>query len=102
MQEYFEKALTVTNISTELTGVLGKRTRFQQADVAQLTLKVSTDSTHSSTHCPDSTPNLVGMFPREVSLDDDTVLDKIDFTQPQAVQHLSALQQATLLGWWWV
>lgn len=109
LQVYFENALQVSCISTELTGVLGKRTRFQQTDVAQLMLKVSTSSTHSpestphspeSTHSPDPQREGGREFPREVSLDDDTVLDKIHFTQPQNLECLSSLQQAALLGWW--
>ena len=108
MQIYFERALQVASVSTELVGALGKRTRFQQTDVAQLTLKVST-SIPDSAHSPDSTHKACSAdpkeergveCPREISLDDDTILDRISFAQPQSLQCLSSLQQAALLGWW--
>lgn len=96
---FFENALQAIGISSELIGILGKRTRFQQTDVAQLMLKVSISSTHG---LAEPQPQREGRreFPQEISLDDDTVLDKIDFTQPQTLECLSSLQQAALLGWW--
>ena len=40
------------------------------------------------------------VLPREVSVDDDTVLHQLNFQEPQALESLSALQQAVLLGLW--
>ena len=102
MQSHFEAALRVSHISTELTGVMGKRTRFQQKDIAQLILKVSTNNSETPpTSDPAHSPAADAQrFPREVALEDDTILDKINLTEPQNVGHLSLLQQAALLGWW--
>lgn len=77
-----------------LAGALGKRTKYQQTDLAQLQLSVSTGQYHS----PE-----VGVatdLPREVAVDDDTLLDKVSFVVPQSVETLSAVQQAVLLGLW--
>ena len=39
-QKCFEKAYSVSNLNTDLIGAKGKRTKYQQVDVAQLILKV--------------------------------------------------------------
>ena len=36
--------MQISNLTFELTGVYGKRTKFQQKDVAQLLLKVNKDN----------------------------------------------------------
>ena len=41
-------------------------------------------------------------LPREVSLEDDTLLDKVSFRVPQSTAKLSGLQQAVLLGTWYL
>ena len=88
-------------------GVLGKRTKFQERDVAQLVLQVVTQplNTIREKHPPlSSSPHdtdMVADFPREVSLDDDTVLDKLKLAAAvPSSQTLEPLQQASLLGWW--
>lgn len=40
-QESYAKALKASDVSFELMGVYGKRTKYQQKDVAQLLLKVN-------------------------------------------------------------
>lgn len=40
-QEYFKKSLKLSNINFEMVGVFGKRTRYQQKDLAQLLLKIN-------------------------------------------------------------
>ncbi len=39
--EYFKKSLKLSNINYELVGVFGKRTKYQQKDLAQLLLKIN-------------------------------------------------------------
>ena len=42
-QEYFTKAKELAKLTFELTGALGKRTKFQGEDIAQLLLQVTSD-----------------------------------------------------------
>jgi hypothetical protein len=57
-QQSFEKALKMSDINFELTGVYGKRTKYQHNDIAQLLLKVNkktqeeSSSTSSKTEFP--------------------------------------------------
>ena len=39
--ECFQKSVQISNLTFELTGVYGKKTKFQQKDVAQLLLKIN-------------------------------------------------------------
>jgi hypothetical protein len=47
-QEYFKKSLKLSNINYELVGVFGKRTKYQQKDLAQLLLKINTPSNQNT------------------------------------------------------
>ena len=39
-EEAFKNAIEQTNLNYELTGVFGKRTKFQQTDIPQLILRI--------------------------------------------------------------
>ena len=43
-QECFQNALEISDITFELTGAYGKRTKYQQKDLAQLLLKIKKKS----------------------------------------------------------
>ena len=58
----FQKAIKLSNLSFELTGVYGKRTKYQQKDVAQLLLKVNTEDLMHGDFGPDQIENLKGEF----------------------------------------
>ncbi|KAI1795004.1 TPR-like protein [Ganoderma leucocontextum] len=79
--EYFVRAARATQLEYELTGALGKRTKFQQTDVTQLTLlaesRVRGDGTdpRQDTDAP-SEPAL----PETLLLNDDTLLEQTAFT----------------------
>jgi len=47
-QECFQRALEMSNITFELTGAYGKRTKYQQKDLAQLLLKINKKSDDNS------------------------------------------------------
>ena len=99
--EYFIKAARATNLEYELTGALGKRTRFQQTDISQLVLLaeswVSDDRptklvslgspTTSEIHKP--SPSLV--LPETLSLNDDTLLEQTEFTSSHPASSESHL-----------
>ncbi|KAK7790318.1 hypothetical protein R5R35_010306 [Gryllus longicercus] len=78
-----------------LVGALGKRTRFQQKDLAQLTLKVEVDDSSPQT------PLLISdSLPKDLRLDDDVRLEKVQFTGDGAptLPPLSPVQQAVVLN----
>ena len=85
--------------SSCIAGVLGRRTKYQQTDVAQLVLKVSTSHTHNSKEGEvDRKEDVAAHVPKEVAVNDDTILDKISFKVTRPLDSLSGLQQATLLA----
>lgn len=113
-QGYFEKASFLAHVSAQLTGIcgldvvgrevwsscdvgaLGRRTKYQQTDVAQLVMKVSTSPTHNPKEDPKE--GVAAHFPKEVAVDDDTILDKISFKVTRPLDSMSGLQQAALLA----
>lgn len=93
-------------------GSLGKRTKFQEKDIAQLLLQVTVSdsgtthttppahSTPSQTTPTHSTPSQTASLPKDLALGDDTLLDKIEFTEQLPQLQLTPLQQAVVLGEW--
>lgn len=82
-----------------LLGSLGKRTKFQEKDVAQLLLRVS--STSESEPSKTSKVTETHLLPQDLLLRDDTLLDHIKFTDQPAVPVITSLQQAAILGEWY-
>lgn len=80
-----------SSISIEHTGVLGKRTRFQQNNIPQLVVKVSSDSKDDIGDERRFTPDIEGL-PKAISLDDDTLLPDISFVN-EAGDALSSKQE---------
>ncbi|GLB34262.1 putative tetratricopeptide repeat [Lyophyllum shimeji] len=92
--EHFVKAAQATGLEYELTGALGKRTKFQQTDLSQLVLLAeshlvddSVATTGDSSRITDGTgaetadetetrPSL----PETILLNDDTLLEQTEFT----------------------
>jgi hypothetical protein len=107
-QESFKKALNLSNINFELVGVYGKRTKFQQKDLAQLFLKVkkselnenglnsenpelAVDSRPLETSWPHSNKELtLSLLPKDLMLNDETLLDKIKLSNPDDEKALQA------------
>jgi tetratricopeptide (TPR) repeat protein len=102
-EEHFQIAKSLCGLSIALTGALGKRTRYQEVDISQLIVEVDRqDGTQplglsweksESTVCVDA--------PKNVALEDDTVLDKIKFADTSvilSINSLTALEQAVLLS----
>ncbi|XP_064398151.1 tetratricopeptide repeat protein 27-like isoform X2 [Halichondria panicea] len=105
-QEFFKRALDLFGMETDLSGSLGKRTKFQQKDIAQLILQVTISDnktiptappTNTQTTSSHSTPSQASL-PQDVALGDDTLLDNIEFVDQPSQPQLSHLQQAVVLG----
>ncbi|KAL8622870.1 hypothetical protein ACOMHN_026991 [Nucella lapillus] len=97
-QAHVVQAQKLAGLQVELTGALGKRTRFQQEAKAQLIVKVT-----RSEDGPPLPP--VGLcdpecsppVPKSLQINDDTVLDDIDFSVKETdVTRLSPLENALL------
>lgn len=69
-------------ITIEHTGVLGKRTRFQQNNIPQLVVKVGSNSNIEEVE--DSRE--IGELPKDIKLDDDTLLPDISFVSEDGLK----------------
>ena len=91
----FEKAQEISGLSWSLTGVLGKRTKFQGRDISQLVVKAnscSTSSSSSSSSCSSSSSSkevatdladgkeVATTLPAQVDLNSDVLLEKMKLT----------------------
>ncbi|XP_065321974.1 tetratricopeptide repeat protein 27-like isoform X2 [Gordionus sp. m RMFG-2023] len=76
------RSLTKHLFDPILTGALGKRTKFQKHDIAQLLLRVERKGTFDSRKYFDSDTEDTNnkMLPKDIFLDDDTLLDKIAYS----------------------
>lgn len=87
----FQKAQQRSGLEWNLTGALGKRTKFQQQDYAQLTLE--TQSANQASEKPNVTS-----APASLPLNDDTLLENVEFTKATENVKLSSLDQCILLA----
>ncbi|KAG0638068.1 hypothetical protein HOY80DRAFT_1049276 [Tuber brumale] len=71
-----EEAANITGLRYAITGVLGKRTKFQQTDTSQLVVLARS---------AEGRPNKVTVKPKTLDLNDDTILEAISFT-PKSTQ----------------
>ncbi|XP_042358020.1 LOW QUALITY PROTEIN: tetratricopeptide repeat protein 27 [Plectropomus leopardus] len=100
-KEHIKKAQELSGLDINMTGALGKRTYFQQNYLAQLILEVKRkeDQTGQADEAT-PTPTPQSILPKDHSLGDDTVLDKINLAEPDQYElpDLSAEEQAVILG----
>lgn len=86
-KEALNKASTMRHFEYAVTGILGKRTKFQQRDTSQLVvLARSQESITNGAEEPRPGPQSdeKRALPKQVDLNDDTLLDSISFTKPSA------------------
>ena len=88
----------------------GKRTRYQQKDIAQLVLKVTSTSDTMSEY-PQYDTSVCDNGPKEEPLQDDTVLDRLKLTNQEPAESSEGgtshadvtadwLQQCLILALW--
>ncbi|KAM7408112.1 hypothetical protein PAMA_002003 [Pampus argenteus] len=101
-KEHINTAQELSKLNINLTGALGKRTRFQQKFLAQLIVEVKKMQEQPGQTDADATPvpTPQAMLPKDCMLGDDTVLDKINLAEPDQYElpDLSAEEQAVILG----
>jgi len=82
--EHFVKAARCTELEYELSGALGKRTKFQVTEVAQLVLLAESHLKTESDVAYDSESgvknNVEETLPETLALNDDTLLEQTEFT----------------------
>ncbi|XP_061914968.1 LOW QUALITY PROTEIN: tetratricopeptide repeat protein 27 [Entelurus aequoreus] len=101
-KEHIKKAQELSMLDINMTGALGKRTYFQEKYLAQLILEVKRkqDQLGNAVTEPSPSPTPKTLLPKDCSLGDDTVLDKLNLAEPDQYElpDLSAEEQALILG----
>ena len=103
--QFFVKAARSTGLEYELTGIPGRRTKFQQNDLPQLVLLAESHLETGSTGSPHRQENEIistAGLPSAVPLNDDTLLEQTEFTSSQPVgssfrlKHINPASQPPL------
>lgn len=108
-RENVKKATEVSGFEHALSGALGKRTKFQQNDISQLVVyaKSREDTTNGETGESSETPKESGLpsdeaeeqsmnIPQALDLNDDTLLESIEFAKTSSDQVESSSLPAVL------
>ncbi|XP_061168685.1 tetratricopeptide repeat protein 27-like isoform X2 [Saccostrea echinata] len=93
--EHLLAAKKCTGLQINLTGAMGKRTRFQTEDKAQLVLEVRRGEGGTKQESTVKTK-----LPKILNLDDDTVLEAINLTEPgtEFAVDMSPVEQAVVIA----
>ncbi|KAG1704751.1 Tetratricopeptide repeat protein 27 [Nymphon striatum] len=78
-KEFIEVIKSITGLNVSLTGALGKRTQFQQTAVPQLLVIPEEDKLLKRDEAEISTPETIAMLPKNVALNDETLLNEVEF-----------------------
>ncbi|XP_038215269.1 tetratricopeptide repeat protein 27 [Zerene cesonia] len=95
VESYLQKAKELAGLKLELTGILGKRTKFQQKALPQLALTSELDSKIERT--PAEETHGKSELPPDVELQDDVRLNKIAFDEKISEADLPSLEQTLCL-----
>ncbi|KAJ7880755.1 hypothetical protein B0H14DRAFT_2706538 [Mycena olivaceomarginata] len=85
--EYFVKAARATGMEYELTGALGKRTKFQINELSQLVLLAESQLKIEEQPTTVEPSSSGGQVPETLALNDDTLLEQTAFTSSSPSAH---------------
>uniref|UniRef100_A0A2H1W1N7 SFRICE_005843 n=1 Tax=Spodoptera frugiperda TaxID=7108 RepID=A0A2H1W1N7_SPOFR len=94
-EEYLTRARDLAGLKLELTGILGKRTKFQQTIIPQLALSSELDSSIERPTAEESHGN--AELPPDLELQDDLRLSRIQYTESISQAELPSLEQILCL-----
>lgn len=90
-EEYLECARSIAGLTLNLEGAMGKRTKYQREEKAQLYLKVEmSKDIFPSVDCKD--------VPKSLNLNDELRLERIEFSEHKEEIQLGALEEAVILA----
>eukprot|EP00794_Sanderia_malayensis_P020604 gene20604-22637_t len=96
-REHLETVGSILGLNVNLTGSMGKRTKFQQNDLAQLRLEIEFTNNEERDEAEPKIEN-ISNFPTDVALDDDTLLTRIDYTDAKKLPFLKPFEQAYVIA----
>lgn len=105
--DLFKKGQEISNFKWTVTGALGKRTKFQQEDIPQLVIMAESDMNNEGQDKEEENEaNTSSNKPENLNLNDDLLLEKIDFAEskeaheknPNKQENLKTIDQCLLLG----
>lgn len=82
--QFFVRAARAFGLEYELTGALGKKTKFQQNEISQLLLLAQSRSRDRTSRDPITTRQAEKSLPTTLALNDDTLLEHTEFTSSSA------------------
>ncbi|KZF23329.1 protein prenylyltransferase [Xylona heveae TC161] len=96
-REDLDRVSSLRGFEFALTGLMGKRTKFQQKDVSQLVvLARSAEEGKKATESSDTAPAEEASKPATLDLNDDTLLENISFTQKPTSSSTNIREESAL------
>ncbi|XP_071633048.1 tetratricopeptide repeat protein 27-like [Temnothorax longispinosus] len=90
-EKHLERAQSIAGLRLNLEGAMGKRTKYQREEKAQLYLKIEMDrDTFPSIDCED--------IPKSLNLNDELRLERIEFSEYKEDIKLGMMEEAIILA----
>ena len=89
--QFFVRAARTFGLEYELTGALGKKTKFQQNEISQLLLLAQSRGRGDTSRDPTITHQTEKPLPTTLALNDDTLLEHTEFTSSTSASSYGAL-----------
>ena len=96
----FKHAQSLSGLQWDVTGVPGRRTKFQEFDITQLVVRAISQPSRFEGVLDTEQQQVIDkdMIPQTLTLDDDLLLDEIKLSEDAPVTTLHSLDQAILLA----